>query len=158
MKGGMIDMQHTTNYNLNKWEDADRVTRADVNADNAKIDAALTGLDAAVAANAAAIAGAGNVRYEMFTYEGEGVSGPEHPTVISFPHKPLFFFAMATQSVVLGMGNFIWCSQPFMDTSTELCTSTWDGLTLSFYSSYGIVYQGNERGTHYVLSFYTEED
>ena len=34
-------MQHTTNYNLNQWEDADRVTRADVNADNTKIDAAL---------------------------------------------------------------------------------------------------------------------
>ena len=42
-------MQHTTNYNLNQWEDADRVTRADVNADNAKLDAALTGLDAAIA-------------------------------------------------------------------------------------------------------------
>ena len=42
-------MNHTTNYNLSQWEDADRVTRADVNADNAKIDAALTGLDAAIA-------------------------------------------------------------------------------------------------------------
>ena len=42
-------MQHTTNYNLNQWEADDRVTRADVNADNAKIDAALTGLDAAIA-------------------------------------------------------------------------------------------------------------
>ena len=34
-------MQHTTNYNLNQWEAGDRVTRADFNADNAKIDAAL---------------------------------------------------------------------------------------------------------------------
>ena len=42
-------MQHTTNYNLNQWEDADRVTRADVNADNTKLDAALTGLDSAIA-------------------------------------------------------------------------------------------------------------
>ena len=42
-------MQKTTNYNLNQWEATDRVTRADVNADNAKIDAALKGLDAAIA-------------------------------------------------------------------------------------------------------------
>lgn len=34
-------MQKTTNYNLNQWEAADRVTREEINADNAKIDAAL---------------------------------------------------------------------------------------------------------------------
>ena len=44
-------MNHTTNYNLNQWEDGDRVTRADFNADNAKIDSAIK-----VAANAAATA------------------------------------------------------------------------------------------------------
>ena len=42
-------MNHTTNYSLNQWEADDRVTRADFNADNVAIDAALTGLDAAVA-------------------------------------------------------------------------------------------------------------
>ena len=48
-------MQHTTNYNLNQWEDADRVTRADVNADNAAVDAALkTVSDAAETAQGAA--------------------------------------------------------------------------------------------------------
>ena len=34
-------MKKTSNYNLNQWEPQDRVTRADVNADNAAIDAAL---------------------------------------------------------------------------------------------------------------------
>ena len=34
-------MQHTTNYNLNQWEDGDVVRREDFNADNAAIDAAL---------------------------------------------------------------------------------------------------------------------
>ena len=34
-------MQHTTNYNLNQWEDGDVVRREDFNADNTKIDAAL---------------------------------------------------------------------------------------------------------------------
>lgn len=39
-------MNHTTNYNLNQWEAADRVTRADFNADNAAIDAALSAIAA----------------------------------------------------------------------------------------------------------------
>ena len=43
-------MNHTTNYNLSQWEPHDRVTRADFNADNAAIDAALKGLDSAIAA------------------------------------------------------------------------------------------------------------
>ena len=34
-------MTKTTNYNLNQWEESDRVTREDFNADNAAIDAAL---------------------------------------------------------------------------------------------------------------------
>ena len=36
-------MNHTTNYSLNQWEAGDRITRADFNADNAKIDAAIAG-------------------------------------------------------------------------------------------------------------------
>ena len=47
-------MQHTTNYNLSQWDAEDRVTRAAFNADNAKIDAALK-------ANADAIANAGGL-------------------------------------------------------------------------------------------------
>jgi len=34
---------YTPNYNLNQWEADDRVQRTDFNADNAKIDAALSG-------------------------------------------------------------------------------------------------------------------
>ena len=40
---------HTTNYQLNQWEPTDQVLRTDFNADNAKLDAALAGLDAAKA-------------------------------------------------------------------------------------------------------------
>lgn len=34
-------MQKTTNYQLNQWESTDKISRADFNADNAAIDAAL---------------------------------------------------------------------------------------------------------------------
>lgn len=37
-------MNKTANYNLNQWDAEDKVQRADFNADNAKIDAALAGL------------------------------------------------------------------------------------------------------------------
>ena len=36
---------HTTNYQLNQWLSTDQVLRADFNADNAKIDAALHAVD-----------------------------------------------------------------------------------------------------------------
>ena len=51
-------MQKTTNYNLNQWDATDRVTRADFNADNAAIDAALAGL--------------GNCQIEYQQYVGTG--------------------------------------------------------------------------------------
>ena len=43
-------MNRTQNYNLCQWEAADKVQRTDFNADNAKIDAALGGIAARVAA------------------------------------------------------------------------------------------------------------
>ena len=37
-------MTKTENYNLNQWDPTDRVLREDFNADNAKIDVALSGM------------------------------------------------------------------------------------------------------------------
>ena len=56
-------MQHTTNYNLNQWEAGDRVTRADFNADNAKIDAALKAHDTVLASCARVMFGTYNGDY-----------------------------------------------------------------------------------------------
>lgn len=39
-----MSTNHTPNYNLCQWEDADQVLRSDFNQDNAKIDAALKGI------------------------------------------------------------------------------------------------------------------
>ena len=43
-------MQHTTNYDLPQWEATDAVKREDVNGAMATVDAALKGLDSAIAA------------------------------------------------------------------------------------------------------------
>ena len=49
-----MSTNHTTNYDLNQWEGTDKVLRAEFNADNAKIDAALKANADAIAAEAAA--------------------------------------------------------------------------------------------------------
>jgi len=41
-------MQKTQHYQLNQWDAQDSVIRTDFNADNAKIDAALSGLQTAI--------------------------------------------------------------------------------------------------------------
>ena len=40
-----MSTNHTPNFNLSQWEAGDKVLRTDFNADNAKIDAALAGLN-----------------------------------------------------------------------------------------------------------------
>ena len=82
-------MQHTTNYNLNQWEDADRVTRADVNADNAAIDAALTGLDAAIAANASP-----RVKLLDYTTTEEAASFSVDVSALALGDYPLLFMLL----------------------------------------------------------------
>ena len=80
-------MQHTTNYNLNQWEATDRVTRADFNADNAKVDAAI----AAVAA-----AAAGSAHIACGTYTGDGRYGPNNKCTITPGFKPRLLLVQTT--------------------------------------------------------------
>ena len=49
-------MKQTANYQLNQWEQADRILMADFNADNLKVDGALAGLQTALSAETAALA------------------------------------------------------------------------------------------------------
>lgn len=167
-------MNHTTNYNLNQWEATDRVTRADFNADNTKLDAAIK-----AAANAAATAqstasskaSASSVtaltsrvaalenmercRIETITYTGTGKHGADNPTVITFSQKPAIFFIMGRTGVLFGIGD------AYRGTSLEGAgygfggPITWNGSTASFYSNNAAVYQANEAGSNTVIAFIT---
>ena len=65
-----MSTHHTTNYDLNQWEGTDKVLRAEFNADNAKIDAALKANADAIAAEAAArAAGDGDLETAMAALE-----------------------------------------------------------------------------------------
>ena len=74
-------MNKTPNYQLNQWEKNDRIQMEDFNADNAKIEAALE-------AQAAAIANGGNCKVVTGTYKGTGKYGSGNKNTLSFDGSP----------------------------------------------------------------------
>lgn len=73
----------TANYQLNQWEPSDPFLRTDFNEDNAKIDAALAGLDGKVATKP-------NV--EFYQYKGDG----ETSRTIELGYRPKAVIIIAT--------------------------------------------------------------
>ena len=71
-----MSTNHTPNYQLSQWERSDRVQMEDFNADNAKIDAALTQLQATA------------LRIHTGGYMGTGTQSH----TIELPFKPQFFY------------------------------------------------------------------
>ena len=72
-------MNYTSNYQLHQWEASDRVARADFNADNQKLDAAL----AAIAASAL-----GGAQLAVGSYTGTGTAGASNPNSLTFSFTP----------------------------------------------------------------------
>ena len=93
----------TTNYGLNQWEATDQVLRADFNADNSKIDAALKGLAEKGTALEekdslleTAISQCGNCRMEAVQFTGNGTDSVS----IAFSQKPDFFVVVAGRAMI----------------------------------------------------------
>ena len=94
----------TENYSLNQWKPSDSVLMADFNADNQKLDAALTALskriDTAVAdaiqkaTTALAAVSATIPHVQVGTYVGTGEKGADHPNVIATPFRPKFVLVL----------------------------------------------------------------
>jgi len=89
----MIHMQHTTNYNLNQWEDGDVVRREDFNADNAAIDAALKSVSDAAA---------GAARLYIGTYTGNGTTSRFY----RLGFQPKAVLVVASTGVFYNSGNY----------------------------------------------------
>ena len=119
-------MTKTTNYQLNQWGENDYVRRADFNADNQKIDAAIKA------------AAEGNCRIAVGSYEGTGTYGEANPNSITCPFQPLFIL-LDTQSLhgtsygpqhtifYYGSESALGC-----ETSSQL-TLSWEGNTVTWY-------------------------
>ena len=83
-------MTHTTNYNLNKFEAADRVTRDGFNQNADRIDAAIKAAsDAAGTAQSTANTCWSNCRIVSGTYVGTGAAGSSNPNSLTFSGKPI---------------------------------------------------------------------
>ena len=140
-------MKQTSNYQLNQWEKTDRILMEDFNGDNAKVDAALKGLDTNVNAAAVALAKCGNCQVYYTTYTGTG-SGSNSFT---FPRRPLFICVMgnnisffAVQGAPSGTGR--------RGTGMGVSNITWTGNSVSWASENGnIIYQCNESGKTYYM-------
>lgn len=153
-------MTKTVNCNLNQWEATDPIRRADFNADNAAIDAALaekaeksavtavesalnsykTSNNAAVAAVSAALgSGGSNCRIATGSYVGDGTYGPDNPTSLTFPFVPTWVMIAEC-----GMGintapaeaNICFLLRPMQgatSTYTKALQVTWSGKSVSWY-------------------------
>ena len=144
-------MQHTTNYNLNQWEASDRVTRADFNADNAKIDAAL------------AAAASGGAKIAAGTYTGTGTYGVGNPNSLTFDFEPKLViilvppqsYTIRTNLLAIWIRGQTYGSRDFYESAEYLSclslTLRWSGNSVSWYAegSASASAQLNASGTTY---------
>ena len=156
----------TTNYGLNQWEATDQVLRADFNADNSKIDAALKGLAEKGTALEEkdsllenAISQCGNCRMEVVRFTGNGNTSFS----VTFPQKPVYFMIIAGDAIIFGSGQSDYATILSYSTASRGAgisseniswsggrarITLWDELLVCF----------NKSGTtYYAMAFYQNE-
>ena len=139
-------MNQTENYQLSLWDPEDRIQRTDFNADNAKIEAALAGLDAAIAAG-------GNCQIYVTSYMGNNKYGAANPTTLTFPHKPILLMTVTANHRLLAFfeSNWAYTFVNGTDTAHNLVCSR-NGNTVSWYSNSNAVMQMNEGYNYQVVA------
>ena len=140
-------MQHTTNYNLNQWEDGDVVRREDFNADNAAIDAALKSVSDAIATKAEIVFG---------TYTGDGNASQ----TINLGRKPRIVLVEPASGVRVGAnddpyGALAAQGHPAMLSTYNVLTLDDTGFTAYYRSgnSYSVYLNKKNYGYYYLAIF-----
>lgn len=156
---------YTENYGLCQWEATDQVLREEFNQDNMKIDTILNGfekkdstLEELLISQSTAIQKLGNCEISFVQYISDHTYGPDHPTRITFPHRPMAFIVIGYEAVMFSIcksGIGLVCSS---STTTDLALS-WSENTVSFYSTANARLQMNSGSNHtyYVLAFYQND-
>ena len=146
-----MSTNHTTNYNLNQWEAADKVLRTEFNEDNAKIDAALKANADAAAAIQAKL---GNCRIEHSTYVGDGNAGSGYSTGLTFSGEPpLLVVVVGRDSKLLTIHSG---TQNSFSMDGGLFQVVWTDTGVSWYHVSNPSSQFNAYGvTYHVLMFYS---
>ena len=149
-------MTKTTNYQLPKWEKTDRIQMKDFNDMTATLDAALK-------ANADAVAGCGNCKIETSTYTGTGTYGSANPVTLTFPQKPRLIIIFGVNALTLIHDDSMEGYSPIITYSNNTAVwrsnmVSWSGATLSFYNTTDARSQANTSGTIYhVTAFYAQD-
>lgn len=128
---------HTENYELNQWLATDPVLRADFNADNAKIEAALSALEGR------------NCGLYTLTYTGTGSGGQS----FTFPHKPILVVIMGGEATwMCGVQGVPFLYLRYSGNTSGMPDATWTGNTLSWSEVPGSpTMSGNIKGSKYFL-------
>ena len=128
----MSSTNKTTNLELNQWVGTDPVLMADFNADNAKIDAAVQSLYAAMALLPHIATG---------TYTGSGEQGSSHPNTLSFPFAPKFVFIIGEYYACFFIGGAAIAGGWTITSGVANLKQqvTWSGNSMSWYlrTAYG---------------------
>ena len=141
----------TANYALSQWSRTDQVKMEDFNADNAKIDAALSGLAQTLTAHTAELARKGNCQVSTYTYTGNGKFGEANPTTITFPRGMLLLVIMTQHSsfypLLPGTKELDWLES----SGHYYSPMTWTETSLSLHSTRQASYQFNNINTKYTV-------
>lgn len=168
-----METNQTTNYQLNQWEPTDAVQSTDFNSDNAKIDAALAGLETAKADNTSlenlsltvtnlssaveghteALTKLGNCYFYNTSYVGNGQDGNWNatPNSLTFPHTPYLVAISATDGAYLLLfRGSPWALAVLHPQYAHQSAVSWSGNTVTWYTTSGLPSsQMNEAGVTY---------
>ena len=134
-----MSTNYTTNYDLNQWEGTDKVLRAEFNADNAKIDAALKAnadaVDSLETQLVSGLAGKGNCQLWTTSYVGDDQVTYNSNNRITFPKLPVLVIIQGTNGgetmLILGQNTKY---LTIMGTAYG-GSVTWEGTTMSWRST-----------------------
>ena len=149
-----MSTNHTTNYNLNQWEATDKVLRAEFNADNAKIDAALKanadGISTLEEQVTSGLAGKGNCKIYTTSYTGTDTYGASAPCSMTFPGMPLMVFVGCCGDAGLVLCAIRGQTRSFAQGSgSAINTLTWGTNSLSWSNHMSASEQMNSRFSTY---------
>ena len=139
----------TANYALSQWSRTDQVKMEDFNADNAKIDAALGALAAVSAKH-------GNCSIGTFTYRGTGKYGPDSPTRITFPQKPIMYVILGGNLMIGGTSRAIHTYSISGGCVVGGIGTSWSGNTVSFYDDKPDDQMNDSYTEYQVIAFYAQ--
>ena len=135
---------HTEKYQLNQWSLDDPVQMEEFNADNRRVEQALTELEN------------NQLRIAMGSYTGTGEYGENHPITLTFPFKPLLLYTYGgtlSDVFVLTSCALSRYADPDLSNSEYTLNFVWTDNSVSWYNNVKAYAHLNEKDMvyHYMV-------